>query len=73
MNCLMNRWSEGGHFNESLKTGAHECKGLFNEFLINNSEYVKLNAVNSRKGLNAQLWPIKSINKHAQSYAKLKF
>lgn len=49
MNCLMSRWSEGGHFNESLKTGTHECKGLFNEFLINNNENVKSNAVKVEK------------------------
>lgn len=46
-NCSTNQWSEGGHFNELLKTGIHECKGIFNEFLINNNEDAKLNAVNS--------------------------
>lgn len=52
MNFLINSWSEDGHFNESLKTGTHECKDIFNEFLINKNEHAKLNAVNSRKRLN---------------------
>lgn len=39
--------SDAKHFNELCKTQTHECKDIFNDFLINNNKYTKLNIVDN--------------------------